>query len=548
VVRDLTRLADATFDLLVVGGGILGLAAAYDAARRGLSVALVERDDLGGGSSFNHLKTLHGGLRSLQTGDLGTFRQAIRERRTLARIAPHHVTPITFLLPTRRSLMRGRLALRAAFLVDGLLSADRNAGLPPAWHLPAGRVLDAAEARGRTAGHWDESANGAACWHDYQAPRTERLTLAVARAAHEAGAALANYVEAISPLLAGGRVVGLRLRDGLTGREFDVHGRALLNAAGSGAPALRRALGDHADLPLQKAMNLVTARPWSGPALGASHEGGTLFLVGWEGRLVVGTWHDERAAHPASATVTADEVARFLADVDRAFPRLRLREDEITLVHRGIVPGVRRGDGRVAMRSRGELVDHAGHGAANAFSLVAVKYTTGRGVAERAVDRVVAALGRGALRGTTAEVPLPDALGGDPGREIAAARRAFPRLNAAAASHLVLSYGTGWSRVVACAAESGHDGLAAVDAPWPVVRAEVWHAVRHEMAQSLPDVVVRRTRLGVAGHPGHAAAAAVAALLADELGWDATRVGRELEALRAFYAPILRDADPPRGA
>jgi glycerol-3-phosphate dehydrogenase len=68
------------------------------------------------------------------------------------------------------------------------------------------------------------------------------------------------------------------------------------------------------------------------------------------------------------------------------------------------------------------------------------------------------------------------------------------------------------------------------------------------MAQSLPDVVVRRTRLGVAGHPGHAAAAAVAALLADELGWDATRVGRELEALRAFYAPILRDADPPRGA
>jgi glycerol-3-phosphate dehydrogenase len=545
VVRDLARLANTTFDLLVVGGGIHGLAAAYDAARRGLSVALVERDDLGGASSFNHLKTLHGGLRSLQTGDLGKFRQAIRERRTLARIAPHHVRPISFLLPTRRSLTRGRLAMRAAFLLDALLSADRNAGLPPAMRLPAGRLLDIAEGRRQAGDHWDESATGAACWHDYQAPRAERLTLAIARAAHEAGAVLANRVEAMSPLLAGGRVAGLRLRDGLTGREFEVNGRALLNAAGSGAPALRHALGDRADLALQKAMNLVTARPWSGPAIGATYGGGTLFLVGWEGRLMVGTWHDERAECPSSATVGIGEVERFLADANRAFPRLGLREDEITLVHRGIVPGVRRADGRITMRNRGELVDHARHGAANAFSLVAVKYTTGRAIAERAVDRVVSALGRGATRGTTAEVPLPDAVVGDPEREIAAARRAFPRLDATSARHLVLSYGTGWSRVIACAEHVGPDALEPVAAAWPVVRAEVTHAVRHEMAHTLADVVVRRTRLGVAGHPGDPAAAAVATLLSAELGWDAARVDDELRALRRFYAPITRDAVPP---
>jgi glycerol-3-phosphate dehydrogenase len=546
VVRDHTRLTGTTFDLLVIGGGIHGLAAAYDAARRGLSVVLLEREDFGAGSSFNHLKTLHGGLRSLQTGDLGKFRQAILERRTLARIAPHHAVPLTFLLATRRSLARGRLALRAALAIDAVLAADRNAGLPPAWHLPAGRVLSAAEARAAFGEHWDEGATGAACWHDYQAPRTERLTLAVARAAHEAGAVLANYVDAVSPLVAAGRVAGALARDVVTGHTFEVRARTLLNAAGGGAPALRRTLGDHADAPVQKAMNLVTSRQWAGPALGATYAGGTLFLVGWEGRLVVGTWHDERAADTVTAAVTGDEVRRFLDDVGLAFPRLRLRYDEVALVHRGIVPGVRHADGRIAMRTRGDIVDHRPDGAAGAFSIVGIKYTTGRGVAERAIDLVAAALGgaRGAPRSTTADAPLPGALSRPVEDEVAALRVAHPMVAVPSARHLVEAYGAGWRQVVSCGDGTGED-LAPIAPPWPAIRAEVRHAIRHEMARTLTDVVVRRTRLGVAGHPGDAAAAAAAGLMRVELGWDEARVHAELETLRRFYAPVTRDAVPP---
>src|SRR5881396_902335 len=111
MTRDLDRLTDSTFDLLV-GGGIYGLAIAYDAAQRGLQVALIERDDFGSGASFNHLRTIHGGLRYLQTLDVARARESVRERRTMARIAPQAVRPLPFAVPIYRSLVRGKIAMR----------------------------------------------------------------------------------------------------------------------------------------------------------------------------------------------------------------------------------------------------------------------------------------------------------------------------------------------------------------------------------------------------------------------------------------------------
>src|SRR5690242_8956929 len=140
MTRDVDRLSSRTFDVLVVGGGIQGLTIACDAAQRGLAVALVERDDFGSGSSFNHLRTIHGGLRYLQSLDFSRARESMRERRTVARIAPHTVRPLPFALPLYRSLTRGRLAMRAGFVLDRIVSAGRNAGVSESHRLPAGRV------------------------------------------------------------------------------------------------------------------------------------------------------------------------------------------------------------------------------------------------------------------------------------------------------------------------------------------------------------------------------------------------------------------------
>src|ERR1700730_7889325 len=136
MTRDLDRLTAQTFDVLVVGGGIYGLTIAYDAAQRGLSVALVERDDFGSGASFNHLRTIHGGLRYLQSLDFARARESARERRAFARIAPSAVRPLKFALPLDRSLTRGAFAMRVGFALDRLVAGDRNRDLDDRHHLP----------------------------------------------------------------------------------------------------------------------------------------------------------------------------------------------------------------------------------------------------------------------------------------------------------------------------------------------------------------------------------------------------------------------------
>ena len=140
LIRDLARLTDHEHDVLVVGGGIYGLVTAYDAAQRGLSVALLERSDFGGATSFNHLKTIHGGLRYLQTVDLSRMRESIRERRTFARIAPRFVAPLAFVMPAAATLSRNPIALGIAMAVDAAIASDRNDGVDVGRRLPASRL------------------------------------------------------------------------------------------------------------------------------------------------------------------------------------------------------------------------------------------------------------------------------------------------------------------------------------------------------------------------------------------------------------------------
>lgn len=572
--RDLERLAGTTFDLLVIGGGIHGLAAAYDAAQRGLSVALVEQGDLGGGSSFNHLKTVHGGLRSLQSADIPRFRESIRERHAMARIAPHLVEPLGFLLPTTRALTRSRLAFTAAFALDALLGADRNRDLPARLHLPAGRVLSREEcaainpalgAPGQNGG----DVTGGALWYDYQMPRAERLTLAFAHAAAAAGATLANYVAAERLLVDGAKqIVGAQVRDtigevsaargtnvpdatetpGAAGATFDVRARAVLNAAGAGIGPLLAASGVRLDWPLQKAINLVTRRPMAstahGPiALASSHSGGTLIRVPWNGRAILGTWHSESAAAARTMAVSEAELAAVLADVNAAFPELALTPEDVTLVHCGLVPAVAgsagdaSGAATVKQQSQAAVLDHSADGVRGLFSIRGVKYTTGRLIAERAIDRIEQRLGRQPTPSRTARTALPgsvetplDALA----REI---RSAAPALAEDTADHLARAYGAGWRDVLALTRDTP-SLTERVASSHPAIAAEIVYAVRQEMAQTLTDIVVRRIQLGSAGYPGEMAAARAAAVMQQECGWSDARAARERAALREFYRPV----------
>ena len=166
--------------MLVVGGGIHGLATALDASARGLKVALVEAGDFAAATSFNHQRTAHGGLRSLQSGRLGHARESIRERRALARIAPRLLRPIPFMIGTYRSVIRSRLALRAAFRLDRWLGRHRNDGLEPELHLPPAKLASRAATLKLFPGVRQDQLTGGANWYNYQIVHTNRLAIAFA--------------------------------------------------------------------------------------------------------------------------------------------------------------------------------------------------------------------------------------------------------------------------------------------------------------------------------------------------------------------------------
>src|SRR5258708_38799636 len=188
MIRDLDALTSRTFDVLVVGGGIYGLAIAYDAAQRGLSGALIEKDEFGSGASCNHLRAIHGGVRYLQSLDFARARESVRERRTMARIAPHAVRPIPFAIPVYRSITRGATVMRAGFLLDSIVAAGRNSGVPASHRLPAGRVVGRATAGAQYPGLRRQGLTGAAGIYGYARAQSARPVFPVAPAAAQHGA------------------------------------------------------------------------------------------------------------------------------------------------------------------------------------------------------------------------------------------------------------------------------------------------------------------------------------------------------------------------
>ncbi|MBW8713686.1 MAG: FAD-dependent oxidoreductase, partial [Acidobacteria bacterium] len=302
--RELTRFDGQVYDVLVVGGGIYGLACAYEAASRGLRVALIEASDFGSGASFNHQKTGHGGLRSLSTGRLGRARESIRERRALARIAPWFLRPLPFLVGTYRSVTKNRLALRAALKVDAWIGRGRNEGVEPELHLPVPRLVSKAATLRLFPGIRQDGLTGGAQWYDYQMVEADRLTLSFAAAADRAGADLANYAEAIDIVRDGGKVAGVMARDVLTDRRFEIRARVTLNAAGSRAGDVMRLFGVTRPFPVLKAMNLVTSKRASDMALAApGRDGRMLTLVPWRGRALVGTSQSASVVQPGDLSV-----------------------------------------------------------------------------------------------------------------------------------------------------------------------------------------------------------------------------------------------------
>jgi glycerol-3-phosphate dehydrogenase len=560
--RDVARLAGAPYDVLIIGGGIYGVCIAWDAALRGLSVALVDKGDLGHATSANTLRVIHGGLRYLQRGDVRRVRQSIRERGTFMRIAPHLVHPLPFLIPTYGRLARGRAVFSVALLINDLLAFDRRRPGDAARELPGSRLLSRQECLRQFPDLERPGLSGGALVYDCQVSSSERLLLSVARSASDAGAHLANYVEVTRFLRAGDRIVGVKAVDRLSGSELEIQARMVVNASG---PWVDRVLGlvsgdpSAAGLSLSKAFNVLVDRPLTTEyaigiySAGASADSDALsrrrsrlyFVTPWHGRSLIGTAHLPDVAGPDHVRVTEVEIRAFLDEINRAYPAAELKRQDVCRVYAGLLPmaGSAMGAGGVRLLQHYRIRDHGAEGLRGLISVIGVKFTEARLVAERTVDLIVRRLGKSAPRSATAHTRVHGGQTGDLETFLASeTQRRRQRFDAEIIDHLVRRHGSAYSELLEHLEDTRPPAAAATtDCHERLLTAEVLHGIRSEMAQTLADVVFRRTQLGMMGNPGDTRLERCAEIMAAELGWGRERTQGEIEAVKAAFTASASD-------
>lgn len=482
--RNVAGLREPVFDLLVIGGGIYGAWTAYDAASRGLKVALVEKDDWGAGTSSASSKLIHGGLRYLERYEFGLVRHALRERRTLYRIAPHLVRPLNFVLPMWKGPRASPFMVSAGLALYDLLAAG---SYPVARH----RHYRPREVLARYPFVDPQRLLGGFRYGDCQEDDA-RLALLVTAAAQDAGAVCANRVTALALREDDGRVCGARVRDVLGGDAFDLQARVVVNAAGpwapflpgAAAPAVKLVKGTHLVLPAIAGCNeafLLTAA-----------DGRVFFVIPWYGRTLVGTTESD-VAHPDQAQPTEDETRYLLDGVRRGLPGLGWTRHDVIAAFSGVrMLQAEDADSLAAvsrefavLNPRPGLVMHVGG-----------KYTTARGDSAGIVDAVYAQLQRKAPQSSTHRRSLPGAPQGvfEAWQSQTIAGLAAQGVDLEASRWLTLRHGTGVSRIAALLRED-RELARRIDAQAPFIVAEAVHAVQAEMALSLDDIARRRMPL-----------------------------------------------------
>lgn len=548
--RDLINLTKNVYDLLIIGGGIYGACVAWDASLRGLSVALVEKTDFGSATSANSLKMIHGGLRYLQQADFKRMRESICERRTLMQIAPHLVHPLPVVIPTYGHGIRGKEVLSLALAINDAIGCDRNRLADPQKHIPQGRVISRRECLQMLPGIHPEGLAGGAIFYDAQVYNSERLLLSFLRSAEQVGADIANYVEVTRFHQEENCVTGVKAKDLLTGNQLDIRAKTVVNTSG---PWINHILNlvngrqPNKSVAFGKAINLVTRQLFENYAVGIAGQNNyqdsdalinkgsnLLFIAPWRGKSLIGTAYTVCNEDPDNFEVTEKEIQDFLNQINQAYPAASLAREEVTFVHGGLLP--RSGSchkSRNVQSKHYQIYDYRDQGLQGLISVVGVKYTTARHVAEKVVDWVFRSWGQKHPKSVSSVTPLH---GGQISQFAAFLQAEIEKhpygLADEEVRRLVYNYGSAYQEVLQYFDKHTDRRRTLTDT---FLRAEVLHGVREEMAQRLSDVVFRRTELGSAGHPGNEALKTCADIMSTELGWSPARTQQELQEVNKVF-------------
>lgn len=539
--ENLDRLAEDEFDLLVIGGGITGVAVARDAAMRGIRTALVEKEDFASGTSGRSSRLIHGGIRYLEYYQFKLVFESCCERRVLRQIAPRLVRPLPFLYPLYRGQKPPPWKLRLGLTLYDVLGLFRN--------VQRHTWLASPEVHEREPIISQRDLLGAARFYDAQTDDA-RLTLTIARSAHLQGATLVNHAQVVDLITARGNVAGARVVDQREGREFEVQARVVINATGvwgervltmddaSREGMLQPTKGIHLVIPRHR---LCTrhAVVFDSPC-----DGRHVFLIPWGDFALIGTTDTVFRGDLDRPSASSEDAAYLLEAVDHAFRDAQIGREDIISTFAGLRP-LAAGPGKAGNpvqdtsdtygRSREHQIAQSASGL---ITILGGKLTTHRLMAEQAVDRVQQRLSADFRSGPGRECRTHEML------EHAETGRLLPAdPDGDVKRHLLSTYGSQAAWILAYAEENPVLGERIVP-DLPYVMAEVVHSIRHEMALTLSDALIRRTHV-IYETPdgGLARARTVAELMGSHLGWDEAEIDRQLSeyASQVAYTQTWRD-------
>lgn len=519
----LTALSGGGFDVLVIGGGITGCAVARDAALRGLSVALVEKNDFANGTSSRSSRLVHGGVRYLEHGHIHLVFESSAERHRLLRLAPHLVRPLAFTWPVYAGARIPRWKLGAGLLLYDALALFRN--VERHRRLSRSAVL-ACEPKLRS-----EGLVGGARYFD-AATNDARLTLANAVGAMEAGAVVLNHASVTAVTNEDGRIIGATVRDELRQTLVDVRAKVVVNATGPWSDAIRAldsereerassatrgSKGAHIAVPRERVGNRDAL------TLLSLTDQRVFFVLPAENHTIVGTTDTFSAVSPDSVRATNDDVRYLLASANEFFPEAKLRSDDVVSAWAGIRPLLPAASDTPGAVTREHAVTTSESGL---VTISGGKLTTFRVMAHDVVEVVLRALGIANTTDRAELLPLP-------GGEFSSLDELIAAIDDATgdsplAHHLATSYGARWTDVWSSIQDSGGAQRVVPDLPYTI--GELRYCVSREMAMTLGDLMIRRTHLAFETRDhGTSVAESIAEAIAPLLGWDTAEQHRAID-------------------
>ncbi len=533
-----TSTTARVFDLIVVGAGINGLGIARDAAARGLSVALVEKDDFCSGVSAWSGRLIHGGLRYLEHGEVALVRESLRERERLFRLAPHLVKPVSLLMPFYKRNKRPSWLIRMGMIAYDVLSFDKKS--------PSHKILSTADVTARFSGMEKSGLGGSALFTDGQVEYAERLCVELAVAARADGALILTHSEVTELVIENGQATGVRYTDLITGEAGKLRGRVVMNAAG---PWVDWLLGNPSDASLAPAAakrhiggskgTHIVVDPFPGaPTDVVYYESQSdqrlVLVIPWMGRFLIGCTDTLFNAEPDSARATVGEVDYLLTEANALMPNAGLTRESVLFTYSGVRPlPYAPGIPEWKIPRSHIIFDHKKENKAKLFSIISGKLTTYRQLAEDAVNIALRDLGRPKSASPTRGLPFPGA-STDNFASFRAQFLSTKIVEADTAVRLIDMYGTRAEQIVALVQKDGALGER-FDPSSPAIAAELLFAIDSEAARTMTDVLARRILLAFEPDHGLLGAARAAEILGGRLGWSA----EEQEKQIAEYAVWL---------